>query len=187
MKKFRKSVTKNMAIVVMLCCVLASCARGESEMPKATEAPKATEESKATEAPKITEAPTITEVPEKGALSITLNAPESVVVNEIFEAYVLVCSDLSQNNGNAKERDRAMYSWDHSFIYEENEAMLQQVMALTECNILYQEVSSDANATDVAANCKLAYEAAHREGLLVELCIPYWWDSSDGYYGEVSF
>lgn len=27
-------------------------------------------------------------------------------------------------------------------------------------------------------NCKAAYAAAHEAGLLVELCIPYWWDSA---------
>ena len=166
---------------------------------------------------------------------------------------VRVYNDLSQANGNAKEHDRAMYSWDHDFIYEENETMLQKVMELTDCNILYQEVSSNASAKDVAAflqrrgengqtvyylcgnaswaiekdgasmlrevqraidynkvageykfvgiqfdvepycledfeenadkymaqyvkNSKLAYKAAHEAGLLVEICIPYWWD-----------
>ena len=175
---------------------------------------------------------------------------------------VRVYNDLSQANGNAKEHDRAMYSWDHDFIYERNEPMLQKVMELTECNILYQEVSSNADARDVAAflqrrgekgqtvyylcgnaswaieedgasmlrevqraidynraageykfvgiqfdvepycltdfeenaekymaqyvkNSKLAYEAAHKAGLLVEICIPYWWESSYGYYDEL--
>ena len=175
---------------------------------------------------------------------------------------VRVYNDLSQANGNAKEHDRAMYSWDHDFIYERNESMLQKVMELTECNILYQEVSSNADARDVAAflqrrgekgqtvyylcgnaswaieedgasmlrevqraidynraageykfvgiqfdvepycltdfeenadkymaqyvkNSKLAYKAAHEAGLLVEICIPYWWDSSYGYYEEL--
>ncbi len=169
-----------------------------------------------------------------------------------------VYDDSSQTNGNAKEHDRAMYSWDHDYIYEENESILQKAMELTECNILYQELASDADASDVSAflqrrgeqgqsvyylcghaswgieenavsmlqqvervvaynnaagdykfvgiqfdvepyclddfeanadkymaqyveNCKLAYEAAHEAGLLVEICIPYWWDSSYGY------
>ena len=171
---------------------------------------------------------------------------------------VRVYNDLSQANGNAKEHDRAMYSWGHHYIYEENEAILQDVMERTECNILYQEVASNASADDVAAflqrrgehnqtvyylcgnatwsieegatsmlrevdraiaynnaagehkfvgiqfdvepycledfdanadeymaqyveNSKLAYAKAHEAGLLVEICIPYWWDSAYGY------
>ena len=175
---------------------------------------------------------------------------------------VRVYNDLSQANGNAKEHDRAMYSWDHDFIYLPDEPMLQKVMELTQCNILYQEVSSNASAKDVAAflqrrgehnqtvyylcgnaswaiekgatsmlkeveraasynkaageykfvgiqfdvepycledfeenadkymaqyveNSKAAYKAAHEAGLLVEICIPYWWESAYGYYDEL--
>ena len=178
------------------------------------------------------------------------------------EKYIRVYTDLSQANGNAKEHDRAMYSWSHHYIYPENEAMLQKVMEITECNILYQEIAPNAAARDVAAflkrrnehnqtvyylcgnatwaiekdgksmleqveraveynkaagghkfigiqfdvepyclldfeenadaymvqyvkNSKLAYEAAHKEGLLVEICSPYWWDSSYGYEEEL--
>lgn len=173
---------------------------------------------------------------------------------KIIEVY-----DNSQPSvGNAKEHDRAMYSWGHDYIYEEKEAILQTAMKLTECNILYQELSSNVDINDLSAflqrrgengqtvyylcgdaswgieqdassmlkhverviaynnavgdykfagiqfdiepyclddfeanadvymtqyieNCKLAYKVAHEAGLLVELCIPYWWDSSYGY------
>ena len=182
--------------------------------------------------------------------------------NVSYTKSVRVYDDLSQMNGNAKEHDRAMYSWNHDYIYESNEAILQKVMELTECNILYQEISSNASASDVAAflqrrgehnqtvyylcgnaswgiesgatsmlkqveravaynnssgtykfvgiqfdvepycladfeenadeymaqyleNCKLAYAAAHEAGLLVEICIPYWWDSAYGYYDQL--
>lgn len=182
--------------------------------------------------------------------------------NVAYDMAIRVYDDLSQANGNAKECDRAMYSWDHDFIYLANEPMLQKVMELTECNILYQEVSSNASTKDVAAflqrrgekgqtvyylcgnaswaiekdaasmlrevertiaynkaagehkfvgiqfdvepycltdfeenaekymaqyvkNSKLAYEAAHEAGLLVEICIPYWWESAYGYYDEL--
>ena len=175
---------------------------------------------------------------------------------------VRIYNDESELYGNAKEHDRAMYSWNHDFIYKENEAKLQKVMEKTGCNILYQEVASNASTSDVAAflkrrgennqivyylcgnatwgiekgetsmlkqvekavaynnasgkykfvgiqfdvepycledfeenadkymaqyveNCKLAYQAAHNAGLLVEICIPYWWDSSYGYYDEL--
>ena len=175
---------------------------------------------------------------------------------------IQVYSDPSQLEGNAKEHDRAMYSWGHDYIYPKNEDILQKVMELTECNILYQEVAYNAPASEVAAflkrrgehnqivyylcgnaswgiekdaasmlkqvervvsynksagnykfvgiqfdvepyclddfeanadkymaqyvkNCKLAYAAAHKEGLLVEVCIPYWWESSYGYQEEL--
>ena len=178
------------------------------------------------------------------------------------EVTIQVYTDPSQLNGNAKEHERAMYSWTHDFIYEENEALLQQVMEKTECNILYQELSSKADAKDVAEflqrrgengqqvyylcgnanwaiekgatsmlkeveraveynktageykfvgiqfdvepyclldfeenaaeymaiyveNSKLAYQAAHEAGLLVEICIPYYWDSAYEYYDEL--
>ena len=167
---------------------------------------------------------------------------------------ISVCDDLSQSKGNAQEHDRAMYSWNHDYIYLINESMLQKVMELTNCNILYQEIGPDASTKDVSAflqrrgengqtvyylcgnaswaiekdaasmlkeveraiayneaagehkfvgiqfdvepycledfdehaeeymaqyvkNSKLAYEAAHEAGLLVEICIPYWWDT----------
>ena len=182
--------------------------------------------------------------------------------NVSYDKSIRVFDDLSQANGNAKECDRAMYSWDHDFIYLADEPMLQKVMEITKCNILYQEVSPDASVEDVAAflqrrgekgqtvyylcgnaswaiekdaasmlreveraiaynkaagehkfvgiqfdvepyclmdfeenadkymaqyikNSKLAYEAAHEAGLLVEICIPYWWESSYGYYDEL--
>ena len=175
---------------------------------------------------------------------------------------VQVYTDLSQTIGNAKEHDRAMYSWNHDFIKEEKEALLQSVMERMECNILYQEVAPDADLQEVAAflqrrgeqnqtvyylcgnaswtyekeaesmmkqvsyvigyneeatehkfvgiqfdvepyclldfdekadeymeqyvkNCKRAYEYAHEAGLLVELCIPYWWDSAYDYDEEL--
>lgn len=178
------------------------------------------------------------------------------------EAVILVYKDEAQLNGNSKEHDRAMYSWDHEYIYPEKEALLQKVMELTECNVLYQEVSSSASASDVAAflerrgdhgqtvyylcgnanwsiekdgasmlreveraaaynavagehkfvgiqfdvepyclmdfdenaeeymaqyvkNSKLAYQAAKEKGLLVEICIPYWWDSAYGFDEEL--
>lgn len=177
-------------------------------------------------------------------------------------AVILVYKDEAQMNGNSKEHDRAMYSWDHEYIYPEKEALLQQVMELTDCNVLYQEVSSSASASDVAAflerrgehgqtvyylcgnanwaiekdaasmlreveraaaynaaagehkfvgiqfdvepyclmdfdenaeeymaqyvkNSKLAYQAAKEKGLLVEICIPYWWDSAYGFDEEL--
>ena len=177
-------------------------------------------------------------------------------------AVILVYKDEAQMNGNSKEHDRAMYSWNHEYIYPEYEALLQQVMELTDCNILYQEVSSSASASDVAAflerrgeqgqtvyylcgnakwaiekdaasmlreveraaaynaaagehkfvgiqfdvepycltdfdenakeymtqyvkNSKLAYQAAKEKGLLVEICIPYWWDSAYGFDEEL--
>lgn len=183
-------------------------------------------------------------------------------VNVSDDKAIRIYSDPSQLIGNAKEHDRAMYSWSHNYIYEENEAMLQKVMEMTGCNILYQEVSANADAKDVAAflqrrgehnqtvyylcgnaswgiekgatsmlkeveraitynksageykfvgiqfdvepycladfeenadkymaqyveNCKLAYEKAHKAGLLVEICIPYWWESAYGYYDEL--
>ena len=179
-----------------------------------------------------------------------------------YDKSIRVFDDMSQANGNAKECDRAMYSWDHDFIYLADEPMLQNVMELTECNILYQEISPNASAEDVAGflqrrgekgqtvyylcgnaswaiekdassmlreveraiayneaagehkfvgiqfdvepycltdfeenadeymaqyvkNSKLAYEAAHEAGLLVEICIPYWWESAYGYYDEL--
>ena len=182
--------------------------------------------------------------------------------NVWYDKTIRVFDDLSQANGNAKECDRAMYSWDHDFIYLADEPMLQKVMELTECNILYQEISPNASAEDVTAflqrrgekgqtvyylcgnaswaiekdassmlreverviayneaagehkfvgiqfdvepycltdfednadeymaqyvkNSKLAYEAAHEAGLLVEICIPYWWESAYGYYDEL--
>lgn len=178
------------------------------------------------------------------------------------EVTIQVYTDPSQLEGNSKEHERAMYSWNHDFIYEENEALLQQVMEMTECNILYQELSSKADAKDVAnflqrrgekgqqvyylcgnaawaieegatsmlkevqraveynktageykfvgiqfdvepycledfeensdeymaiyvENSKLAYKAAHEAGLLVEICIPYYWDSAYEYYDEL--
>ena len=178
------------------------------------------------------------------------------------EVTIQVYTDPSQLNGNAKEHERAMYSWNHDFIYEEKETLLQHVMELTECNILYQELSSKADVKDVAdflqrrgekgqqvyylcgnaswaieegatsmlkeveraveynkaagenkfvgiqfdvepyclldfeenadeymaiyvENSKLAYKAAHEAGLLVEICIPYYWDSAYEYYDEL--
>lgn len=178
------------------------------------------------------------------------------------EVTVQVYTDPSRLEGNSKEHERAMYSWTHEFIYEENEEILQQVMEKTECNILYQELSSKADAKDVAEflqrrgekgqqvyylcgnaawaieegansmlkevqraaeynkaageykfvgiqfdvepyclldfeenaaeymaiyveNSKLAYQAAHEAGLLVEICIPYYWDSAYEFYDEL--
>lgn len=175
---------------------------------------------------------------------------------------IQVYRNESQLNGNAKEHDRAMYSWSHNFIYESKESLLQKVMELTECNILYQEVASNASVNDVAEflqrrgehnqtvyylcgnaswaiekgatsmlkeveravnynkaageykfvgiqfdvepycledfeenaeeymaiyveNSKIAYKAAHDAGLLVEICIPYWWESAYGFDEEL--
>ena len=200
---------------------------------------------------------------EQGFYRITvIGYSEDWTENVHDEVTVQVYTDPSQLNGNAKEHERAMYSWNHDYIYEEHEMLLQKVMEMTECNILYQEISSKADAKDVAdflqrrgengqqvyylcgnaswaieegatsmlkevqraieynkaageykfvgiqfdvepyclldfeenaveymaiyvENSKLAYQAAHEAGLLVEICIPYYWDSSYEFYDEL--
>ena len=53
-------------------------------------------------------------------------------------------------DGNTLDKARAMYSWSSKYMDEENETVLQQVMDLTNCNRLYQEVSSSADYEYVA-------------------------------------
>ena len=53
-------------------------------------------------------------------------------------------------DGNTLDKTRAMYSWSSKYMDDENEAILQQVMDLTNCNRLYQEVSSSADYEYVA-------------------------------------
>lgn len=45
--------------------------------------------------------------------------------------------------------------------------------------------NADAYFTQYVENCKTAYQAAHKAGLLVELCIPYWWDSAYGFNDQL--
>lgn len=45
--------------------------------------------------------------------------------------------------------------------------------------------NADAYFAQYVENCKTAYAAAHAAGLKVELCIPYWYDSSYGYNDQL--
>lgn len=45
--------------------------------------------------------------------------------------------------------------------------------------------NADAYFAQYVENCKTAYAAAHAAGLKVELCVPYWYDSSYGYNDQL--
>ena len=47
------------------------------------------------------------------------------------------------------------------------------------------EENADEYMAIYVENSKLAYKAAHEAGLLVEICIPYYWDSAYEYYDEL--
>ena len=175
---------------------------------------------------------------------------------------IIIYNDPEQLNGNSKEHDRGIYSWKSEYISEEKEDVLQRVMELTDCNVLYQEVGTNKDPQEVAAflqrrgkqkqkvyflcgdaswaieknaesmlnqlsqvvayneaageykfvgiqfdvephglddfeehadeymaqlveNCKTVYEAAREEGILIEICIPYWWDDSSRGYDDL--
>ena len=81
------------------------------------------------------------------------------------------------SSGDVHRPDRAMYSWDHDFIYPEKEELLEKVMELTDCNIIYQEFEPDADASDVTDFLKRRTERGQK---VYYLCGNADWAVEDG-------